>query len=177
MAKLIAASQYIFKPVVTLPFVLLFITGCASFSPYGNYVEQDSPTYNQVIAGDLVGQLTHLYPPANTRFNLQHSSEDAFGVALIQNLRVSGYAVQENKQSNSFRKSSHHKNIRRDANKRPVQNKVTVKFDEGTTLAYILDETSDVYRLTVVVNDQILTRAYRPYKESIYPAGSWVRKE
>jgi len=177
MAKLIAASKLIYKPVFTLLFVLLFITGCASFSPYGNYVEQDSVTYNQVIAGDLVGQLTQLYPPASTRFNLQHSSEDAFGVTLIQNLRVSGYAVQENKQSNLFRKSSHHKNIRSDANKRPVQSKVTVKLDEGTTLAYILDEMSDVYRLSVMVNDQILTRAYRPYKESIYPAGSWARRQ
>ena len=139
----------------------MFITGCASFSPYGNYVEQDSPTYNQVIAGDLVGQLTHLYPPANTRFNLQHSSEDAFGAALIQTyalavmpLKISRWRIGET-------------GIEKTAN--------TPK--EGTTLAYILDETSDVYRLSVMVNDQILTRAYRPYKESIYPAGSWARKE
>ncbi len=153
------------------------LSGCVATPYYGNYVETDSTTYNQVIAGDVVGQLMQLYPPANTRFNLQHSSEDAFGAALIQNLRVSGYAVQENKPSKLYTKSPHHINIKSGANKRPVQNKDTITFDEGATLAYILDETNDVYRLSVMVNNQILTRAYKPYKESIYPAGSWVRKE
>ena len=149
--------------------LISLLSGCVATPYYGNYVETDSTTYNQVIAGDVVGQLMQLYPPANTRFNLQHSIEDAFGAALIQNLRISGYAVQENKPSKLYKKSN--------TNKRPAQNEDTITFDEGATLAYILDETSDVYRLSVMVNDQILTRAYRPYKESIYPAGSWVRKE
>jgi type IV secretion system protein TrbH len=155
--------------LLSLISLISLLSGCVATPYYGNYVETDSTTYNQVIAGDLVGQLMRFYPPANTKFNLQHSSEDAFGAALIQNLRVSGYAVQENKPSKLYKKSN--------TNKRPVQNKVTATFDEGATLAYILDETSDVYRLSVMVDDQILTRAYRPYKESIYPAGSWVRKE
>jgi type IV secretion system protein TrbH len=163
--------------LLSLMSLISLLSGCVATPYYGNYVETDSTTYNQVIAGDVVGQMVQLYPPANTKFNLQHSSEDAFGAALIQNLRVSGYAVQENKPSKLYTNSPHQINIKSDANKRPVRNKVTVKPEAGTTLAYILDETSDVYRLSVMVDDQILTRAYRPYKESIYPAGSWVRKE
>jgi type IV secretion system protein TrbH len=157
--------------------LILFLAGCASTSDYGSFVENDSATYNQVIAGDVAGQLMQLYPPASTKFNLQHSSEDGFGAVLIQNLRVSGYAIQENKQANLYKKLSHNKNSVSRTNKRPAQNKVTVTPEEGTALAYILDHTSDVYRLSVMVDNQILTRAYRPYKDSIYPAGSWARRQ
>lgn len=171
------------RPYQLTVLLLLFLAGCASTSNYGSFVEKDSATYNQVIAGDVAGQLMQLYPPASTKFNLQHSSEDGFGAVLIQNLRVSGYAIQENQPSKLYRpgrntntKPSHNKKTASRTKQRPVQNKA-VTSNEGTALAYVLDHTSDVYRLSVMVNDQILTRAYRPYKDSIYPAGSWARRQ
>jgi type IV secretion system protein TrbH len=164
--------------------LILFLAGCASTSDYGSFVENDSVTYNQVIAGDVAGQLMQLYPPASTKFNLQHNSEDGFGAVLIQNLRVSGYAIQENQPSKLYRpgrntntRPSHNKKTAARTKQRPAQNKVTVTPEEGTALAYVLDHTSDVYRLSVMVDNKILTRAYRPYKDSIYPAGSWARRQ
>lgn len=171
------------RPYQLTVLLLLFLAGCASTSDYGSFVEKDSATYNQVIAGDVAGQLMQLYPPASTKFNLQHSSEDGFGAVLIQNLRVSGYAIQENQPSKLYRpgrntntKPSHNKKTASRTKQRLVQNKA-VTSNEGTALAYVLDHTSDVYRLSVMVDNQILTRAYRPYKDSIYPAGSWARRQ
>ena len=116
---------------------------------------------NQVIANDAVTQLTQLYLPASTRFNLQHATEDPFGVTFIESLRAGGYAISERNETPTLKAAA----------------AAPAASAEGATLAYVLDQTRDMYRLSVMVDDQILTRAYRPYKDSIYPAGAWVRKE
>lgn len=137
-------------------FFLTFLAGCAT-QPYGNYVENNSSTYSKTMADDVAQQLMLLFPPASTRFNMQHQASDSFGAALTENLRVSGYAVHD------------YKKTQRTA---PGAN-----LDEGTSLGYILDRSKEVYRLSVVVDEQILTRAYMPYKDAIYPAGAWTQKE
>jgi type IV secretion system protein TrbH len=143
-------------------FVLLsLLTGCVTTPYYGNYVDKDSAMVNQVIAKDAVTQLTQLYRPASTRFNLQHATEDPFGVTFIENLRAGGYAISEQIKTNPLKTAT----------------ATPAASAEGAALAYVLDQTRDVYRLSVMVDDQILTRAYKPYKDSIYPAGAWVRKE
>lgn len=71
--------------------LLSLLAGCVTTPYYGNYVEKDSAIVNQVIANDAVAQLTQLYLPASTRFNLQHNTEDPFGVTFIENLRAGGY--------------------------------------------------------------------------------------
>lgn len=141
--------------------LLSLLTGCVATQPYGNYVDKDSAMVNQVIANDAVTQLTQLYLPANTRFNLQHNTEDPFGVTFIESLRAGGYAISERNETNPLNAAA----------------ATPAASAEGATLAYVLDQTRDIYRLSVMVDDQILTRAYKPYKDSIYPAGAWVRKE
>lgn len=136
--------------------ILFFLGGCAT-TPYGNYVEGNSSTYVKTMADDVAHQLMELYPPASTRFNMQHPTEDSFGVALTKNLRIGGYAVHDYKKSTLTE---------------PI-----VTAEEGTSLAYILDESNDIYRLLIMIDNNILTRAYMSHGDSIYPAGYWVRKE
>lgn len=160
MVKLMVVSAIDVKPVLIVLLVAVLTGGCAT-QPYGNYVDKDSAMVNQVIAKDAVTQLTQLYRPASTRFNLQHATEDPFGVTFIENLRAGGYAISERNETLPPKTAAD----------------TPAASTEGTALAYVLDQTRDMYRLSVMVNDQILTRAYKPYKDSIYPAGSWVRKE
>jgi hypothetical protein len=160
MVKWMTVSSFEAKPVLIVLLVAVLIGGCAT-PPYGNYVDKDAAMVNQVIATDAVTLLTQLYLPASTRFNLQHNADDPFGTTFIENLRAGGYAISEQIKTNPLKTAA-----------------VTAAASaEGAALAYVLDQTRDVYRLSVMVDDQILTRAYKPYKDSIYPAGAWVRKE
>ena len=143
-------------PVFIFLLTLLLLAGCAT-TPYGNHVADNSPNHNTVIASDAAYQLMQLYPPASTRFNLQHPTTDAFGAVLIESLRMGGYAIKEHVKTNLAQ---------------PLNTP-----DDGATLAYILDQSSDVYRLSVMIDKQILTRAYMSGEDKLQPAGSWVLKE
>lgn len=139
--------------------VLLFaMSGCAT-TQYGNYVEANSEAHNSIIASDAAYQLMQVYSPASTRFNLQHPTTDSFGSALIRSLRTGGYAIQENSKSSL------------------AESATTIDNNDGATLAYIFDQSSDVYRLSIMIDEKILTRAYMPHEEGVVPGGSWVFKE
>lgn len=145
-------------PIFILMLILLLLSGCAT-TQYGNHVQNDSSTHNNVMASDAAYQLLQLYPPASTRFELQHVAEDSFGVAFVEYLRGDGYAVQEYKQE-KFATTD------------------TAETDnKGIALAYILDDASDIYRLSLSVDGQRLTRAYTPDQDKILPAGHWLRME
>jgi len=145
-------------PLYPLLLVWVFLlAGCAA-TQYGNHVTDNSSSRDTTIASDAAFQLMQLYPPASTRFNLQHPATDAFGAVFIENLRMGGYAVQEHIKTNLTPSS-------------------TPTPDDGTALAYILDQSSDVFRLSVMIDKKILTRAYVPHENKIQPAGSWVLKE
>jgi len=155
----------------TLILVLLFVlSGCAT-TQYGNHVQNNSPTHNKVMAGDAAHQLLQLYPPASTRFNMRHAFDDSFGVAFLEYLRSGGYAVQEHKQQSNL--------IETDVDV-DVDVDVDTDADQGNKhieLAYILDESSEIYRLSLLVDEQKLTRAYAPHEDTIYAAGHWLRME
>ena len=138
--------------------LLLALAGCAT-TQYGNYVEDNSETHNSIIASDAAYQLMQIYPPASTRFNMQHPTTDPFGTALIRSLRTGGYAIQEISKSNLAGSVN------------------TIDDNDGATLAYIFDQSSDVYRLSIMIDEKILTRAYMPHEEGVVPGGSWVFKE
>ena len=139
--------------------VLLFaLSGCAT-TQYGNYVEDNSEAHNSIIASDAAYQLMQIYSPASTRFNMQHPTTDPFGAALIRSLRTGGYAIQEISKSNLAGSVN------------------TIDDNDGATLAYIFDQSSDVYRLSIMIDEKILTRAYMPHEEGVVPGGSWVFKE
>ena len=141
----------------------LLLAGCATSSgPYGNFVQ--SGLDQKKLARDAVKQLAVLYPPAKTRFVLKQATPDGFGLALVATLREQGYAVVEYPQ---------------EAKAEGLASQASARVAPALPLGYILDHAGDpeVYRLTLLVGPQSLTRAYLAQNGSFVPAGQWVRKE
>lgn len=145
----------------------LVLAGCAAPpTPYGNFIRQAPAGYDRTIAEDAVRQLAAVYPPAATRFEVSQAAPDTFGRLLIASLRAKGYAVRE-------------------AGPTPVAQGATARGEGSTAAAagpvlplrYVLDRPADLVRVTLMIGDQSLTRAYLAQNESLRPAGAWVRKE
>lgn len=134
--------------------LLVCLAGCAT--RYGNFTHDTTQPNDRKMAGDVVKKLVVLYPPALTRFDLQHATSDFFGTCLVESMRAKGYAVLE--------KGS-----------RPKVDAV------GVPLSYAVDkvEESGLYRVTLTINQrQSLNRVYQVAQDGVlYPAGWWVRKE
>ena len=145
-----------------LLFLLAGLAGCASIEPYGNFLGANAPaTLNEKLAADTVKQLTVLYPPASTRFDLGQPTPDAYGSALVESLRIKGYAILEFEPDEAA----------------STDNPDTAR--PGLSLRYVLDApaSTNLYRVTVMVGAQSLSRAYVAQNETVAPAGAWVRKE
>lgn len=159
-----------------LPFVALLLTGLAGCATgntptgaqYGNFIRNPPPAHDQKMANDAVKLLIAMYPPARTRFDLQQATPDVFGTTLAESLRARGYALLE------FRPASH-----RTAASTPGPAAPAATLAPSLPLRYILDLDSDsnLYRITLLVGNQSLTRAYLAQNGALYPAGSWVRME
>lgn len=148
---------------------LVGLAGCATNpTPYGNFAHDTPAVYDQKMVDDAVKQLIAVYPPARTRFQLQQVTPDVFGASLVAMLRTRGYAIQEFKPAAA-------------AQGTPATDAAVTGKSSRPTLAlrYVLDldSGSNLYRVTLEVGDQSLTRAYLTQNGSVYPAGSWVRKE
>lgn len=156
MNKMITASNSVF--ILTL--VLLLLNGCST-QPYGNFIQNPSTTYSKVMADDVTAQIVRLYPAANTQLNLRHVAIDPFGKALIDNLRLEGFAVQEVIQQPIF----------------AVQHQPDTEPQKGLALSYIIDQSGDLYHVKLMIDDMRLSRAFSVQADSIHPAGLWVRKE
>lgn len=78
-----------------LALLVVGLAGCATTAPstYGNFTQSAPAAFNQTMADDAVKQLVAVYPPASTRFDLQHATPDAFGSSLVESLRAKGYAL------------------------------------------------------------------------------------
>jgi hypothetical protein len=143
--------------------------GCTTpqLSTYGNFTQSAPAAMHQTVADDVVKQLVVLYPPATTRLDLQQATPDAFGSRLVESLRIRGYALLEFKPGS---KTAASPDMGMDTNR---------AAGTGKPLRYILDQfDANLYRLTVRVGDQSLTRAYAPAQGgTLRPAGAWVRKE
>lgn len=159
-----------FALLALLAVLLPGLAGCASMaSPYGSFIQQPLPAHDRAIADDAVKQLAVLYPPARTRFDLQHATPDFFGTYLVESLRAKGYAVLEFKPG-SQAQAAMAANAASSATTSP----------SGLPLSYLLDQGrgSDLYRLTLRINrQQSLTRPYQDQGGTMHPAGYWVRKE
>jgi hypothetical protein len=156
------------RKIVIAALFALSLAGCASTGPtavHGNYLESASMN-QQKLADDAVKQLALLYPPARTRFELQHATPDTFGIALVKTLRERGYALLE----------FNPKTARTDASAVPATPDAAL-----TTLPlhYVVDQagTENLYRLTLGVGNQSLARPYRVDSGTFVPTGYWVRKE
>lgn len=140
--------------------LLASLTGCSTgpkSASYGSFAEV-SPAVDKKLVDDAVTKLVGLYPPAVTRFNLQHAAADPFGTSLVATMRTRGYALQE-------------------------QNAAPKPGPEGKSgiraFSYVVDQQAgtDLYRVTLTIDNQSLSRAYLAKDGSVGPAGYWVRKE
>ena len=160
MNKMITASNAVF----ILMLVVLLVNGCATHS-YGNFIQNPSTTYSKVMADDVTAQIVRLYPAANTQFNLRHVVNDPFGHALIENLRLAGFAVQEAAQQSIQQQifaASHQSDT---------------EPQKGLALSYIIDQSGEFYHVKLMIDDMRLSRAFSVQADSVHPAGLWVRKE
>lgn len=143
-----------FYKSVIIALSAISLTGCMSH--YGNFAEATLDG-NQKMAEDTVSQLTKIYPPAQTRFNVKQPIKDSYGIALIKLLRAKGYSLAESQG-------------------------VGVKATQGSygqDLFYVVDAPikSSLYRVTVMIGQESLSRAYTLKDDTMFPMGHWVRKE
>ena len=144
---------------------LIGLVGCAAApSPYGSFSVETPAGVDRTVVEDTVRQLTTVYPPANTRFALQQAAPDAFGQHLMASLRAKGYELQESAQEST--------------KERPLRAEgAAATTGTAVPLRYVFDRAGDLYRLTLVMGTQSLTRAYLAQNGTVHPAGAWARKE
>jgi hypothetical protein len=153
---------------------LLALTGCASISPYGNYLGESVDVNQDQLAAEAVNQLVTLYPPAKVRLELQQPTPDAFGMALVKGLRERGYAVLEfnpkaAKAATSSAPASTAKPLTPSA----------PSASQTWPLRYVVDQAGslNLYRLTLMVGSQSVTRPYVHQNGELTAVGYWVRRE
>ncbi|MBX9896221.1 MAG: conjugal transfer protein TrbH [Nitrosomonas sp.] len=155
---------------------LLLLGGCAT-QPYGSFIQNPSTIYSKVMADEVTAQIVRLYRAANTQFNLRHAVNDPFGHALIENLRLEGFAVQERINSDNSLFVS--RILMGDSIPDIAINHETDGASQPARLAlsYIIDQSGDLYHVNITIDDTRLSRAFVAQADSVHPAGLWVRKE
>lgn len=153
-------------PLTGLVLAVWVLGGCATGRPYGNFVATSAALDQPALAAQATRQLAALWPPARTRFALTQPAADTFGAALVGQLRAAGYAVQEAAAGSPALGTA------------PVDPAAGLT-SEALTLRYVLDHDAgtDLYRLTLSVGEQSITRAYLAQGGTVRPAGAWVRRE
>lgn len=165
------------RKIVSAALLALALSGCATTSPYGNYLAEPARVNQAQLATEAVNQLVELYPPARSRFELQQPTPDAFGQSLVKGLRDSGYAVLELEPKPARTTATETSAAPAATEQDPI---VSVPSPTQTyPLRYVVDNAGDsnLYRLTLLVGTQSLTRPYLHQNGELLPAGYWVRKE
>ena len=162
------------RKVLFVTALIASLTGCAGNSPYGNYSEAP-PAYDKAMASDTVSHLVTMYPPALTRWNIMQPTNDAYGKALVVLLRGRGYSVKE------FAPEATSRVVQTNQARTQAQPTHQAALTPGVDLRYVVDSlapAADLYRVTVMIGQQPISRAYIPQKNgSVAAAGSWARKE
>ena len=140
---------------LTIMMLILLLAGCAARTELReNYVHTISTAGQELIAHDAVKKLVEIYPPAKTRLDLQQP-HDAFGLLLVRDLRLEGYAIKE-----------------------LVPEDKPDTASAGLLLRYVLDRAdASLFRLTLTVGSQSVSRPYQEENGHILPAGSWIHRE
>lgn len=161
------------KPFSTLLLLSLILIGCASTSPdessnIGSYISDLPPALAREIAADSVRQIESSYPAASTRLQLHQPATDTYGAVLKDTLRLRGYAVQEGSQQPHAADASHPKAV-------PASHAET----RTVPLAYLIDLVPQpkLYRVTLYLGGQTVTRGYIAQGDKLHPASVWVRRE
>ena len=88
-------------PLLFIPAFALLLTnapGCGS-RPVAAVpvavIDNNSSTRLAEVAGDTVEQISQVYPSVQTRFVFDSPPVDPFGAALVRDLRLRGYAINE----------------------------------------------------------------------------------
>jgi len=135
------------RPVLVV--IVLLMTGCAVKTAQNfNFAPKLTQVEQQQIASDTVKKLTELYLPAKNRLSFL-VPEDSFGISLVHDLREQGYEVQE-------------------------QTLNSPNEPSGLQVRYILDQVGDLYRVTVMIGDDSLSRPYSEQNGVLTAAGCWV---
>lgn len=148
---------------------LLGLGGCSSpvrpDSEFGSMLPAPSAAHDAQMADDAARQLASVYPPASTRFSMRHAAQDDFGRQLTARLRAKGYALQEMTTPASSPRDSSTASESGDT--------------KSTPLGYVLDSVASprLYRITLSIGSQTISRAYVEQNDLVHPAGAWVRKE
>ena len=153
--------------IITL-LLSLSVAGCVGQPSYGNFTDRKSHIDQQKIAEDAVDQLVTLYPPAHTRLQIKQPTPDVFGQALTRQLRQHGYALIEfNRRADKSR--------RQQSDNQALQN----NNSHIEPLHYVFDRFVDteLYRVTLFLGSQSLTRAYSKEKGKTVAAGHWVHRK
>lgn len=140
--------------LILLMLLVINLLGCTTI-PQGNFTKAPVGV-NKTITHDTVKRLVSLYPPAHTRFHIKQSVKDPFGLSLIEGLRQKGYSINES----SIQAAS-------------------TQGPQNVALYYLFDAPTKgtLYRVTLIVGQQSLSRAYKIKNGAITPLGFWVRKE
>ncbi|MCO6559767.1 MAG: hypothetical protein J6574_01525 [Gilliamella sp.] len=140
-----------------LAFVVIFLASCSS-SKYGNYTQNLPENFNSVFAQNAYTQLSILYPPSTSSFQLSHEFNDEFGINLYEKLKSGGYAIYQ-----------------------PINEKLTStaeKNEQGITLAYVIDKTEkDMYRVTLFIDGKQLTKCFLIKDGKVASVGFWTKQE
>lgn len=157
------------RKIVSLALLALALGlgGCATTNQYGNFV-QSAALDQQRLATDAVQQLATLYAPARTRLELQQPTPDPFGQALVKSLRDGSYHPPGVRPGRRFHARPRPRRHRRRAHKPPRPR------SNGLPLRYVLDQAGDsnLYRLTLMVGNQSITRPYLAQNGTFAPAGA-----
>jgi len=152
------------RKIIIVALLILALSGCATTGQYGNFIPPTTGVDQQQLAHEAVQQLATLYPPARMRLELQQATPDTFGQALVLALRERGYAILEFDPTRAKARGMAASSSASSA---------------GLPLRYVLDQAGDspLYRLTLLVGNQSITRPYLVQDGIFAPAGYWVRKE
>lgn len=133
---------------LSLILLMILLSSCTTMR-YGNFTAQ-AEGRNVYLAQDAVQQLIRIYPPAQNTFCLNQKVTDGYGRSLIQEMRKKGYGVIEN-----------------------VQQKQKANF------FYVVDEIElgQLYRVSLYINSQALSRLYDSNKNQLAPVSAWSHKE
>lgn len=143
---------------------LMLLTGCQTTGQLrqGNYISQDI-MINDALAADAHKVMLNTFPPARVKLALSGSNEnvkmDAFGQALVERLRKSGYAISDTL----------------DQTKKSMDDVDVLPFNL-ILFTYIIDQIGDDsnIRVTLLIGDDILTRGYSKINGEIKPLGAWT---
>ncbi len=122
-----------------------------------------SPAVIAELTGDAVGVMLEFYPPAKTRLRLRSNTADDFGAALLESLRVHGYAVAEHVKTDKGVKSE------------------LPSDGSGFSSTLVFSKADGEARLVLGVGDESLSRLYAVQEGddgvALVPKSAWSRKQ